>query len=167
MALRDHMLWDVAAFGVAASTSHELFQNREGSDAANPKHKTNMRGAGSLPDNESFVIRRVHIYPDNELAEADLPLWLDSSFITINIADRDVFDCPVRNCASHASFGGIVTQAVAGDRALVGPSGDGYLLVNPIIIEGGRSLRVTVFQGTALSAAEDIRVVLEGTLDQP
>src|SRR5574341_961390 len=100
----DWMLWDVAVLSTTAGVTHSLFQARENQDSSNPKHKTNMRGAGSLPTGEEFLIRKIEVFPDTQLAQADIHALVDSSYITVSVGDRAMFEAPLREVLGHNSF---------------------------------------------------------------
>lgn len=161
-------LYDTADFGTSANTEHTLFQNAQGSSSTQTKSKTNMRGSGSLPSNESFTIEEIHISSDFNLTAADYQnMWIDS-YIEVRISDDTVLLLPLKNCASMNAFSGTYTQASAADEAVIGLMGNGLKLSNPITINGGESFRVSLYQGTALSAATgSVKCVLYGTLDRP
>ena len=159
----DWCLWDVASFSTAAAV-HELFQNRSGSDSNNPKHKTNMRGSGSLPVNEKFTIRKIGLQFDNQVALADVFALTDSAYVEIVVSDRIVCELPLIAIVDRNSYNGAIELASAAAQAAIGRPGDGYGFREPIELSGGDSFSVRITQTTVLSAAEDVRVNLYGDL---
>jgi hypothetical protein len=158
-------LYDTAEFGTSGDVDHILFQEAQGASATATKSKTNSRGAGSLPENESFLVDSLHVSADFNGSVADyMNLWIDS-YVEIQLSDQTVFQAPLRQLASLNSYGGHYSQGSASDEATIGLEGMGYKLRQPIKIEGGRSFRVNVHQGTALSGANSsVKFTFEGTL---
>lgn len=161
-------LYDTAVFGNSANVDHTLFQEAQGASATATKSKTNSRGAGQLPQNEEFEVRSIHASYDGNAALADEENWLKDSYLEFRLSDETIFECPLRWVASRNAFGGHYSQGTAADESMIGLIGEGYMLDIPIVIRGGTGFRVTVHQGTALSAAsQNVKVVLKGTLTRP
>lgn len=167
MANLSYPLYDTAFFGNAAGVERTLFQEAQGATANATKANTNSRGAGQLPTNEKFIIKSVHVFPDADLTLADIDDMFEQSYLEIRLNDETMLIAPLRMFASHSSYGGHFGQAAAAAAELIGLQGDGFMLDNPIEINGGNAFRVIVFQGTALSAASlRVKVVLNGTLQR-
>lgn len=161
-------LYDTAPFGNVAATTHTLFQVRENGDATHITGFTNMRGNGSLPSNESFMVERLMVYPDVELAEADLVTWFGANWLRLRVEDKEMITIPLRMCVGDAAFGGHYTQASTAANSAIGPMGKGYELSNPVMIPQGGNLLVEVFQATALATTgQNIKIVLDGILNRP
>ncbi len=158
-------LYDTAVFGVAANTEHVLFQVTQGADATHTEAFTNMRGNGSLPQQESFTIQRIKFIVDCILAAADIPKVFNGSFLELRISDETVFKAPLVMCLAHSHWGGAVNLAVAADKVAAGIEGNGYYLELPIELPGGTSFRVRVVQTLATAGASmNMKVVLDGKL---
>lgn len=158
-------LYDTAVFGTTASVENVLFQVAQGATAAATKSFTNSRGAGQLPNNESFECNEIHAMHDANVALADsLNVWI-LSYLEFRVNDETLLLAPLRMFASKNSFGGHYSEVTPTAEAAIGLVGSGFMLPTPIIIPGGVSFRVSVFQGTALATANQaVRVVLNGTL---
>lgn len=160
-------LYDTAFFGTAASTLFTLFQASQGSGATLTKSVTNSRGAGQLPQNESFSADWLGVFLDEIPVVGDIQkVWVDS-YCEIRVNDETVLLTPLRRLAALNSFGGHFGQAAAADLAAIGLAGMGLPLDKPIEIPGGTSFRVDIFQGTALaSATQSVRFVMSGVLER-
>lgn len=151
MATMKYSFYDTATFTNSAKVEHQLFQNRQGIDSTNDKYKTNSRGNGEFPSNESFKAERLLFFPDSDVPLADLEDSLLNSYVQIEYQDRTVFQATLRECVALSSWGGHYSQASAADDALIGIQNDGYELSIPLMFEGGNGFRVIIGQGTALS----------------
>lgn len=158
------VLYDTAPFGATAGTDHVLFQVSQGADSTHTEAYTNSRGAGQLPTEEKFLLKRLHAIIDHNTALADIPKIFNASYFELRVSDKIVFKCPLAMLSSKNSYGGHYTQAAAADEAVIGLDGEGYELEIPIEIQGGVSFRPKVYQGTAVTASSNIKIVLEGTL---
>jgi hypothetical protein len=160
-------LYDTAFFGTVAATLHTLFSQAQGASATLSKSVTNSRGAGQLPQNESYEADWLGIFLDEAGVLADVSaVWADS-YAEFRVNDETVFLSPLRMLAAYNAWGGHYTQAAAADAARIGLMGDGLKLPTPIVIPGGTSFQVLIFQGTALSAVtQSVRFVMNGTLSR-
>ena len=164
-----YTLYDTMVFGVAVQPEQALFQVQQGADATHSKSFTNMRGAGSLPNQEKFSIDKIGVYVDfNVVLPADLyNIWL-GNYLELRVADNSVLLIPLRAAAQYNSFGGHYSQAAAANGTMGGITNDGYELDIPVDVPGGTGLRVNVPQSTVLSVASiAVRVLLHGILDRP
>lgn len=163
-----YTLFDTAIFTTALAGEQALFQVAQGGDAVHTKAFTNMRGAGSLPNNESFNVKKIGVYQDFlNLVFADLlNIWL-LSYLELRVNDESVLQIPLRAAAQYNGFGGHYSQAAAANGALGGLSNDGYALEFPVMIKGGVSWRVNVNQGVVTTVANiPVRVLLHGDLNR-
>jgi hypothetical protein len=161
-----YQLYDTAIFNIALAGEVSLFQVPQGGDATHTKSFTNARGAGFLPQNESFDIDNIGIYQDfMNLVPADLEnVWI-SNYIFIRVSDQTLFFSPLRSCARYNEFNGFYSQAAAANATLGGLAGGGYNLDNPITIPGGVAFSVVVAQVTPMTVnAIPVRCVLDGVL---
>jgi len=163
-----YTLYDTAEFDDAADVEHTLFQVGQGADATHNKGFTNARGGGSMPGEERFEVKSIDVWLDADAIAADREnMWL-ASYLEFEVSDKTVLIAPLSQFAKNNSFGGFVGQAAAADEALIGRTGNGYHLEIPIILEGGNSFRVVVFQGTALATdPTNVKVALNGVLSRP
>jgi len=160
-------LFDTAIFDDSGSIIHTLFQVAQGGDTVHTKAYTNMRGAGSLPTDESLLVRKISVIPDANLPPADVQGMFLHSYLEMRISDETVLFAPLRQFADEAGYGGVYTQAAAADEALIGPLGDGYPLELPLLIPTGATFRVEIYQGTALAGASNwVKCVLGGILSR-
>lgn len=167
MATYDWTLYDTAIFGATAGTDHALFKVAQESDATHTHQFTNSRGSGVFPANEQFDIDTIFVSPDGDFDTDDRGDMWDASFINIVINNQTVFEAPLRLCAGGAAYSGHFTQAAAADAARIGLEGMGYKLNKPISVKGGMSFQVNVRQGTAITAASNVKVMLRGMLTLP
>lgn len=160
-------LYDTAVFNIAPVGEVSLFQVPQGGDATHNKSFTNARGAGFLPQNESFEINKINVFQDFlNLVPADLEnVWL-SNYVYIRVSDQTLFFAPLRMCANYNEFNGFYSQGAAANATLGGLQGAGYDLgKNPIEIPGGVAFSVVIAQITVTTVnAIPMRVVLDGTL---
>lgn len=160
-------LYDTVVMGVAAGTEHTLFQVAQGGDTTHTRSFTNSRGAGQLPGEENFFIDAVKATLDETAIAADREgIWV-KSYLEIRVADETLLQVPLSEVACRNGYGGHYTQAAAAEEALIGLIGDGYKLKYPIKIPGGTAFRVNVYQGTAVAAGTEVRVILDGVLERP
>jgi hypothetical protein len=160
-------LYDTWEPGVTANAEARLFQVPEGGDATHNSQYTNMRGAGSLPSEESFEVHAIHVVQDENVPQADLDTYLYGSFIELRIKDRTVFRAPTMMCMSASARSGHFTQATASNVEFIGPMGQGFRLMRPVTIPGGVPFHVRAVQGAAFAAPTSFKVVLEGILTTP
>ena len=158
------VLYDRAQFGTTPNVEHILFQVAQGAVATATESATNSRAAGQLPVNEEFEIRKIAITPDANMPQNDAAIWFVNGFFEFRLIDRVVLKAPLKLFVSHAAYSGHFTQATATNAANVGLVGDGFALDIPIVIRGGDNFRPRIFQGTALSAAANIHLLLIGVL---
>jgi len=157
-------LFDTALFGVAVGM-RTLFQIAEGGDDAHTKAYTNMRGAGSLPTEESLLVQNIGVMLDHNSLVADREGVFLHSYLELRVSDETKLLAPLRLFATHSGSAGVYTQAAAADEEMIGPLGDGYELGNPILIPAGNSFKVEIYQGTVMGAADQwVKILLNGIL---
>lgn len=163
-----YYLYDTAILSTVVNTEFQLFKVPQGGDATHTENFTNMRGAGSLPTEEKFIIDWVGVIIDYDTVIGDIrKMWL-KSFLEIRVNDKSVLKAPLIMFSNQNMYGGHYTQAAAADQYAVGPMGDGMELDKKIEIPGGTSFFIRLFQGTALSAATcNTKVVLGGVYTLP
>lgn len=158
-------MYDTAAFTNVAG-EFLLFQVSQGSDATHTENFTNSRGAGQIPQNESFTVKWIGAIIDFNGVVADVQNVPISSFIEIRVNEITVLKVPLARIMARSSYSGHYTQATAADESLIGLEGNGYMLETPIVIKGGVSFKVRVVQGTALSTTgRNVKIVLGGELE--
>lgn len=162
-----YVLYDTAVFGAAANVESALFQVAQGADATHTKAFTNSRGAGVLPNEETFVCDWIGAYLDEIPLLADTLNWLMDSYLEFRVSDDTKLLLPLRMVAAKNAFGGTFQLAAAAAQTYHGIANDGYKLSIPIVIPGGTNFRVSIFQGTATAASQNIRVLLDGILTRP
>lgn len=168
MADLTYVLYDTAAFGATAGTEHVLFQVTQGADSTHVEAFTNMRGNGSLPQEEAFEISLIGVMADFDMTEAEVAEVFRASFLEIRVSDETVLKAPLSCFAYRNSYGGAYSQGTAADNAIIGLAGDGFVLTIPVQIRGGTSFRIRVYQGTAMSgASKNVKVMLFGRLTRP
>lgn len=159
MPTRSYSFYDTATLANAANTVHEMFQVRQGGTTNATKFVTNMRGNGEFQSSETFELKGIKAFPNSVLALADMQSLLFASYVEIQYQDNIVFQCTLRECIALNHWGGHYSQAAAADGGAIGIQNDGYMLENPLTIQGGNSFRVLIGQGTALTTADDTLVV--------
>lgn len=160
-------LYDTWQPGTTANAEATLFQTAQGGDSTHTESFTNARGAGQLPAGEKFVIEKVKLIIDEQIAEADFDTRLYGGFIEVRIKDKTVLKAPAQMFFAHSAYGGHFTQATAALTQSIGPIGDGFTLKLPLTLNGGERFQVRCVQGAAFAAAIDHKVVLEGILSLP
>jgi len=157
-------LFDTWQPGTTALAEAALFQVPQGGDATHTSNFTNSRGAGQLPAEESFLVKRIGLQLDEMPLYADLSKVLFGGVVEIRIGDKVVFSAPARRLVQASGFLGNTVTASAAAVDAMGFSGDGFTLEVPIVLAGGKRFVVNCKQGVALSTAIDLKVVLEGIL---
>jgi hypothetical protein len=160
-------LYDTWQPGATANAESMLFQTPQGGDSTHTEAFTNMRGGGQLPSGEKFVLKKIKLIIDEQIAEADFDTRLFNAFVEFRLKDKTVFKSPASMLFAHSSYGGHFTQATAALTQAIGPMGTGFELEIPIVIEGGERFQVRCVQGAAFASAIDHKVVLEGILSLP
>ena len=162
------VLYDTALFSTTDEVDFRLFQVAEGGDSTHVKAFTNARGAGILPSTEVFVAEWLGVFPNEQLAEADMGIWFVDGYISVEIQNREVFRAPLALVLAGQKAGGHFTQAAAAARNLITISGEGYMLKLPLTIPGGVPWAVILHQGTVLATAtQAIVCALSGVLTTP
>lgn len=167
MAVYRYGLYDTAIFGAVAGVEHTLFQVAQGADAAHIKSFTNSRGAGVLPNEESFSIDWIGAYLDEIPLLADTANWMMDSYFEFRVSDDTKLLLPLRMIAAKNAWGGSFELAAAAAQSYHGIANDGYNLSIPIVIPGGTGFRATLFQGVATAATQNVRLILNGLLTRP
>lgn len=163
MAELDFVLYDTVPFGATANAEFNLFQITQGGDSTHNEQFTNMRGAGALPQNESFKVNWIGVVVDFQTVKADVDTMFNSSFLEVRVADFSRLKAPTALFVSNSAYGGGALEATIVDTITVGLMGDGFHLNIPIDIKGGDPFRVRVVQGPAITAASNMKVCLRGT----
>lgn len=169
MATLSYPIFDTLVFGNAVQTEQALFQVQQGGDATHTKSFTNMRGAGSFPNQESFLVKKISAFIDFLVVlPSDLyNVWI-GNYLELRVADQTMIQAPLRMFANYNAFNGHYSQAAAANGTLGGIQNDGFELENPVMIDGGTAFRVNIPQTVALSVASiPLRVVLHGDLKRP
>jgi hypothetical protein len=162
-------LYDTMVFGTATQTEQALFQVQQGGDATHTKAFTNMRGAGSLANNESFICNKIGVFMDfNAVVESDVEnIWI-GNYLELRVNDQTMIIAPLRVFGQYNGYAGHFTQTAAANDVMGGLQNDGYELTNPIVIPTGTAFRVNIPQNTTLSVASiPVRVILHGELNRP
>ncbi len=156
--------WQPAA---VANAEAILFQTPRGGDATHNERFTNARGAGQLPAEEAFLIRKLGVAVDEIIPQAELAIAFYGAIMEIRLKDKVVFSSTVRWIMAASGWGGSVVQAIAADIDAAGPLGNGLDLNPNVNIPGGTRFDIRLVQGAAFAAAQDFKVILEGVLTTP
>jgi hypothetical protein len=166
MADRHYPIYDTALFSTALAT-HVLFSESEGSSSTKQSEDTNMLMGGHFATSETFKIERICTFVDDNLAQADLALVWEQSFMRLMVEQETMIQIPLRMTAYREAWSGVLAQTTGADRFLVGLKGDGLTLKVPIVIKGGRQFKVEVVQGTVLNGTDQrVKVILDGILSR-
>lgn len=165
MASFDWVLYDTANFGTNADTMHSLFQVAQYGDSTHTPDYTNMRGNGSLPANERFVVNCIGVRMQPEIDLDDLLAMFNGSYLQMRTKDEIIFEAPLNRCSQDMGYGGVGFQGSADTQYAVGLIHDGFKLTMPIEIEGGNSFRVDIYQDQAMGTANKlVKCMLTGIL---
>ena len=162
-----YCLYDTWEPGTTAHAEATLFQVAEGGDSTHTEQYTNMRGAGSLPNAERFLVKRVHLIQDENVTDADFDTYLYGAIVEMRVKDKTMFKVPAQLLFSHSAKAGHFAQATAADAEFIGPVGDGWALEIPIEIPPGAPFKVRCKQGGAFATTISFKLVLEGILSTP
>ena len=161
-------IYDTALFGTTDNTTHVLFQIGEGGDATHVSDFTNMRGNGTFPQLEKFLIRKIGIMLETNATESDAEDWTLDGFLRMYLSNQIIFQAPLQMLVMNTSYSGHFTQAAAATRALIGRDGMGYMVDPMVLVRGGEAFKVEVYQGTVVAAANTrVKVILDGVLTRP
>lgn len=164
MATYDYDLFDTVPFGVAANKTFALFKTGECADATHTRSYTNMRGNGSLPVNEEFLVRSIHLIAESAPPIADVEALYTNNYLEFIYNNTSILRSPLRAFASLSDWSGQFNLAVAADQSIIGAVGMGRNLSIPILLKGGTSFEVDIFQSAVLSAAFNLKLILRGDL---
>lgn len=164
MADYDFTLYDTWQPSTVANAEQILFQVSQGGDSTHTEQFTNMRGAGSLPSQENFIIRKISIIADQKVAVADLFKWFTGGLLDFQRANLSVLKGPLQQYLDHNSWGGNLVMGTAADNGAIGLESWGFDLDPQYFIHlgGGVPFRVRMIQGSALSATTNIKVTMRG-----
>lgn len=165
MAKYDYDLYDTVPFNNVAAVTFALFKVGEGADSTHTRQYTNMRGNGSLPTNEKFTVRSIHLIAESSPVLADIEKLYENCWLEFIYNNLSILRSPLRLFASASDWYGHYTQAAAADATILGAGGMGRNLSIPIELKGGTSFEVDVYQNVALSAAFSFKLVLRGDLE--
>lgn len=164
---RHYILWDTIVLGTVPNAESILFQVAQGGDATHTENFTNSRGAGVLPGEEKFLIKRIHLIVDSDILPADIKVWTFGSFLELKVNDKTEIKLPAQLCVSQSAYQGHFVTATL-EKAAVGQIGDGFEIDNPIVVPGATPWRVRFVQGTVLAVgSKNLRCGLEGILTSP
>lgn len=163
-----YILYDTAPFSTVDEVDFPLFQVAQGGDATHVKAFTNSRGAGQLPSVEKFTVKHVEVFPNERLTFADAGVWFIDGFISIEVANKEVFVAPLGRVIGGPQPTGHFTQTAAADMNMAQFNGTGFDFDIPIEIPGGTPYKVTLHQGNVLAVATQLIVCcLHGVLTTP
>lgn len=163
-----YTLYDTAVFGATANTEFLLFQTRQGADATHTENFTNSRGPGVMPQEESFELHQIDVYPDFAVLEANVGTWFNAGVLEIKIADKSMLKVPLTVCLGENVWSGADASTAAANQAHVGLNNGGYPLGDkPLTFAAGVVFVVRILQGTAAAASSNIKVALTGFLTFP
>jgi len=157
-------LYDSVVYANSTNQTHTLFQVAQGADATHTRQFTNMRGSGSIPQSEKLVIKSIHAVLWGTVPKADLSDIWEGCTLELIISDENIFRYPLKFFSSLNSYSGAIQEATATDLTFLGLQGSGMMLNPNIILNGGDSFRVDVFQQNAVAVAENMWIVLDGIL---
>lgn len=166
MAKYSTTLFATAIFDTSGNTTHKLFGAAYGTGTGYEAYRTNMRGAGSLPSEENFLVKKISAFVDNITPVADVDNIWYHSYATLFVRDNQVFQAPLSMLIDMAGYSGEFHEASNTALSLIQRLGNGFTLDMPIEIGNGESFRLDIYQGTALSATLDVVLALSGTLDR-
>lgn len=169
MAKLDYPIYDTVDLSTTAGTDHVLFQTGQGSSATRTKEQTNMRGGGEFPSSEKFTIKGIGVHVDSSsFSDDDLQGLFVLSTLTLTYNNVKLLQAPAYLFSDRNRVGGVKTEATASSFDYFGQEGMGYMLSQPILVEGGKNLSVEFHQGLAVDTANiELKVVLYGELDSP
>ena len=161
-----YVLFDTQPTGTAVFDAL-LFQTAQGGDVTHTEDFTNMRGAGSLPSEEKFMLERIGISNDPAQGAADFSKLLVASLLQIRVNNQIVFWSPLPALLVASKWTGYSNLTAAAGLSVTGSLQDGYTLDKPIQIDGGRKfdIRIKTTQATAVSTK--LVIHLFGTLSLP
>lgn len=159
-----YVLYD-SLLTTAAKQDVLLFQVAQGADATHTESFTNMRGAGSLPAQESFTIQKIGVIVPPTIVAADFLAYFMNAFVQIRARDQVVAWVPLPLCLIASSWNGFSNLAAAGGLSAIGNLRDGFDLLDlPLVISGGEKFAARVVLNTAPTVVATLIIALIGKL---
>ncbi len=158
-------IYDTAQLGTTANSEHTLFQSVQGSSTGGNAQLTNMRGNGQFPSTEGFEVHSIGVHMADVFTPDDIQGLFNGSYLRFELNNFKVLEIPLYKASDMNDVNAMYSEATATDFAYGGQSGAGFDLKIPIMINGGVSFIVTLFQGLAVDVADSAVVcVLDGIL---
>src|SRR6267142_4480250 len=139
----DYVIFYTWIAGATANDEFQLFQVQQNGDATHTEQFTNMRGPGSFPQDETFVLDRIGIIVDHDIIQADVTKLFMGGFLEIRQVDRTVLKAPLSLFSEANAYGGSDTTTAAANGNVIGLLGSGFQL-RPgmeITLNGGQGFR--------------------------
>lgn len=167
MALLTYPIYDTIDLSTSAGVDHTLFQTGQGSSPPRTKAQTNMRGAGSFPESENFIVQGLGIHVDSSgFSDDDLQGLFVLSIVTFVYNNIKVLQMPAYKLSDLNAVSGVKTESTATAFDYFGQEGRGFMLEHHIQIIGGRPFSVEFHQGLAVDTANiELKFTMFGTLD--
>lgn len=164
MAEIDWVWYDTVVFGAAANTAFEAFQVQLGADATHNEQFTNLPLPGQIPQNEKFAIEKISVQVDFvPTTLADLRDFPVKAVLEVKRNDTLVYKAPLAEFVDNSSFMGVAAIAAAASQVAGGSMNDGHTFKRAIQLNGGDFFKIRIVQGTAITAASNLKVLLHGT----
>jgi len=167
MAVDSYVFYDTAAFGVTAGATATLFQSAQGSAAGRTKNNTNWIGAGSLPSDNSFLIKGIGVSLNQAEVLADIGPLINGTYLEMFIYNKTRFLAPIRRLIERNAYSGVLQLAAAAAQTYFGLLGQPFMFDTPKQIDGGVSFKVEMTQNAALSVATNVLCLLYGEWTRP
>lgn len=169
MAILTYPIYDTVDLSDSAAQTHTLFTQGQGTSSTKTFVQTNMRGSGQFPDRENFTIKGIGLHVNAVgFSDDDIQGVFVNSIFRINYNNVKVLEMPAYKLSDLNAVSGIKTESTASPFDYFGQEGMGFMLDNPITIEGGKNFNAEFYQALAVDTAGlDLLVTLFGDLDSP
>lgn len=169
MAKLSYPIYDTIFLSDSAGQLHTLFQQGQGTGTTKTPVYTNARGSGQFPDRETFKVNRFGLHIDGiGFSDDDIAGLFVNSYVTLNYNNVKIFQVPSYLLSDKNAISGIKTEASASAFDYFGQYGDGFVLDNPITIQGGKNFNIEFYQSLAVDTANlNVKLTMFGELDSP
>lgn len=171
--ITDTPIWDRIYLPSTTSPLENLFfavprgqpDPNNSSGGAKTKADTSMTRASTLPEPESFTVRKIRLILDANTAEADFATIVNTSWLELRTSGGAIIAWEAPSYIVPAGVGLVFTKSNAstGQNGMPSPAAV-YTLVRPVELFIGEQFNVHIFFSSTptFAAAVKIRCVLEG-----
>lgn len=163
--VRTQPIWSAVQLAAAATNFTVFFNFAVGAN----RWLTNMKQSGQLPGAVAYKLRRIGVAYPAAVVTADKILLEENGVAVLNVASKEVFECPIKflpgGGGAMAELDGAAAAVVHYTNGI--PAYDAmYKLAEPLVIKGGQDFNITIYWGAGItpSAVVYVQVILHGEM---